>query len=427
MTMKILHLSSVYAPHAVGGAEKVVQVLAEGTAALGHEVAVAHLVPKPAPAAQRNGVDVRPLAHRNPLWIQDSPRFPGPVRNLNKVATLFNVLTAADFARVLREVRPDIVHSHSMVELTPAMWAAARRHGAGIVHTLHDFDLLCIRAALFHHGKACERRHLACRLFSRVKQHFHRHIDHVVGVSRSILDIHLAQGCFQALPNAQRHVVWNPVQDLHGATPPARQRRPGEPLTFGFMGRLVEEKGLQVLLQACRRLPPQGWRLRVAGRLPEGGPWLAAAQGLPVDFVGYVEPSAFLSEVDVLVVPSLWQEPFGLTVVEAYAQGVSVLGSRAGGIAELVGAVEPHALFEPGDAEALAHHMATRLTHGVPPLPAEPLQRLLARVAPATVVGHYLNIYRSPPYRARVTEPVAMSQGPAPCSAGVADATDPRP
>lgn len=426
MTLKILHLSSVYAPHAVGGAEKVVQTLAEGAAALGHRVAVAHLAPTPAPAALRNGVEVRPLAHRNPLWIADASRFPAPVRQLNKAATLFNVLTAADFERLLRELRPDVVHSHSMVELTPAMWAAARRHGATLVHTLHDFDLLCIRAALFQHGRPCERQHLACRLFSRVKRHFHRHIDHVAGVSRAILDTHLAHGCFEHLPAARRHVVWNPVQGLHDPAPALRRRERGAPLTLGFMGRLVEEKGLQTLLQACRRLPARGWRLRIAGRVPENGPWLEQARGLPVEFLGHVDPSAFLAEVDTLVVPSIWQEPFGLTVVEAYAQGVPVLGSRAGGIAELVGAVDADALFEPGDVDAL-------LLQGARLLPAEALRRLLARVAPAAVVQNYLDIYQAPPRRLRDAGPVALTRGSLPISPGfngpaaTADATDPRP
>lgn len=424
--MNILHLSSVYAPHAVGGAEKVVQTLAEGAAALGHQVAVAHLAPTPAPAALRNGVQVRPLAHRNPLWIQDAARFPAPVRQLNKAATLFNVLTAADFARVLREMQPDVVHSHSMVELTPAMWAVARRHGATLVHTLHDYDLLCIRAALFQHGRPCERQHLACRLFSRVKRHFHRHVDHVAGVSRAILDTHLAHGCFQHVPPARRHVVWNPVQPLDGAAPTPRRHARGALLTLGFMGRLVEEKGLRTLLQACRRLPPGGWRLRVAGRVPDQAPWLEAAQGLPVEFMGHVDPCAFLAAVDTLVVPSLWQEPFGLTVVEAYAQGVPVLGSRTGGIAELVGAVDADALFEPGNVDALAQRLATLLQQGPQSLPAEPLQRLLARVAPAAVVRNYLDIYQALPQRRHAfrPDPKALELTG---TAATADATDPRP
>src|SRR6267142_3655331 len=144
-SMRVLHLSSLYPPHSVGGAERVVEMLAEGCAAEGINVGVAHLAPEPAAASRRNQVDVRPLAHRNPLWIGTSAAHSGVVRKFNKLATLFNALTADDFAKVLDDYQPDIVHSHSMVELTPRMWKSAKDRGAAIVHTLHDYDLMCIR------------------------------------------------------------------------------------------------------------------------------------------------------------------------------------------------------------------------------------------------------------------------------------------
>lgn len=392
--MRVLHLSSLYAPHAFGGAERVVETLAEGTAARGHEVFVAHLVPTPAAPCERNGVEVRPLRHRNPLWIQDSARYPGPVRNLNKIATLFNVLTARDFAQVLDETRPDIVHSHSMVELTPAMWAQARARGATVVHTLHDYDLLCIRASLFKDGRHCEKRHLACAAFSRIKQAFHGNIDQVVGVSQAILDVHLGHGCFQALPPARRHVIWNPVAASHRVERPRSPADAARPLVFGYIGRLVPEKGVSVLLEACRRLPSSGWQLRVAGRAPNGDADLRAqAAGLPVEFVGFVNPAEFLAGIDVLVVPSIWQEPFGLTIVEAYAAGVPVIGADSGGVAEIVSAVDPSCLVPANDPEALGRKMATLLAAGVQAVPQPDSAAVLARTAPEHVVDEYLHVY----------------------------------
>lgn len=393
--MKILHLSSVYAPHAVGGAEKVVEALAQGSARLGHEVFVASLVPEATSPGTRDGVALRPLAHRNPLWIQESARYPGPVRNLNKVATLFNALTAADFARVVAEVRPDVVHSHSMVELTPWMWRAAKAHGAALVHTLHDYDLLCIRAALFMHGQPCDRQHRACAAFSRVKRRHHKHIDHVVGVSNAILQTHLEHGLFDHLDGSRRHVIWNPVSRLPDAAPPLRPPRDdGAPITFGFLGRLVPEKGIEVLLRACRSLPKDGWRLRIAGRAPaDAGPLHQAIAGLPVELMGFVDPGSFLSDVDVLVVPSLWREPFGLTVVEAYACGVPVIGSDIGGIAEIVGTVDPGSLVPAGDAQALAARMADCVRAGRAALKPVDAAPLLKRTGVETVVDQYLKVY----------------------------------
>jgi glycogen(starch) synthase len=393
--MKILHLSSVYAPHMVGGAERVVETLAEGAARAGHEVSVAHIAPEPSDAVMRGDVQVHPLRHRNPLWIQDSARYPGPVRNLNKIATLFNVLTAHDLAGVIDDLRPDIVHSHSMVELTPLMWRVAKSRGAKLVHTLHDYDLLCIRSSLFKGDKACVNLHAPCAAFSRVKRLFHTHIDHVVGVSQGILDVHLKRDLFKHLPSERRHVIWNPVQS--GAPADRERRGVGAVLTFGFMGRLVPEKGIGVLLDACRRLgdPAGAWQLKIAGKAPGDDRDLRAqAQGLPIEFLGFVNPAEFLRDIDVLIVPAVWQEPFGLTIVEAYAAGVPVIGANSGGVAEIIGSVDSSSLVPAGDADALAQKMSTMIAAGADHVSLPDCSEVLARTQPSHVVEGYLNVYR---------------------------------
>lgn len=392
--MRVLHLSSLYAPFAFGGAERVVELLAEQQVARGLDVAVSHLVPEPSPATVRNGVQVRPLRHRNPLWIEDSAKYPGPVRNLNKIATLFNALTAQDFARVVDDFRPDVVHTHSMVELPPMVWSRARSRGVKVVHTLHDFDLLCIRAALFKDGRRCEPRHRSCAMFSRVKHRHHDDIDHVVAVSDAVLRTHLDAGFFGHLPADRRHVVWNPTRPEPLA--PARlARETGGPLRFGFLGRLVPEKGIEVLIDACRRLRPEGWTLQVAGKSPTGdAAFRDRAAGLPIEFLGFADARTFLANIDVLVVPSIWIEPFGLTVLEAYTAGVKVIGADIGGIGDVVRAADPTALFEAGDADALAARMQAYVDGTASlAIDREAVAALLARSTPDAVVGRYLDVY----------------------------------
>jgi glycosyltransferase involved in cell wall biosynthesis len=389
--MRLLHLTSVYAPQAFGGAERVVQTLAEHQAEEGWTVGVAHLVPQRTPQATLNGVAVLPLAHRNPLWLLDSARYPGPVRKVNKLATIYNVLTARDFAQVLDSFAPDVLHSHSMAELTPWMWAAARRRGIPIVHTLHDYDLLCIRTTLFKDGRRCETPHRSCRLLSAVKRRCHAAIGQVVGVSQAILDVHRGHGLFAHLPAAAQHVIWNPVV----ASPPAiRPAREGV-LTFGFLGRLVPEKGIDILLEACRRLGPGAWQLRIGGRPPADDADLRArAAGLPIVFDGYVNPAAFLREIDMLVAPMTWCEPFGLTVVEALSAGVPVLGSDLGGVGEIIRAVDAALLVPAGDAAALAARMAAIIAAGRGRLAAAPdAAAVRARTDPQAVARAYRGVY----------------------------------
>lgn len=396
--MRVLHLSSLYPPRSFGGAERVVSVLAEAQARAGHEVGAAFLVPSPEPAGALNGVVTLPLPGRNPLWIEESGRYPSPVRLLNKICTVLNVRTAAQFGRVLDGFRPDVVHTHSLVELPPMVWEEVRHRGIALVHTLHDYDLLCVRAALFRHGKVCERRHLGCAAVSRWKARYAPAIDDVVAVSRPVLDRHLAEGVLTHLPRERLHVVGNPVV-LPRDRLPIRWPRASQadPFRFGFLGRLVAEKGIGLLIEACRRLPQEGWRLRVGGLSPQGLDALREqARGLPVTFEGFVDAPAFLAETDVLVVPSIWSEPFGLTVIEAYGAGVPVLGAEAGAIGDLVRAAAGDGWVVPAnDPDALAARMLAAMRDELPAPPPGRVAALLDDVDPDRVGARYLDIYRS--------------------------------
>ncbi len=389
--MRILHLSSLYPPGMVGGAEKVAAMLAEGQAARGHVVQAVHLSRDGGAPRMQRQVQVTPLKSRNLLWIEDVQRHARVVTTANKLLQAVNVWAAADIERAIAAFRPDVVQTHSMVELPPLVWRAAHRQGAAVVHTLHDYDLLCSRATLFRNGAPCTGLHTACAAMKRWKSLFAANLDAVVAVSRPVLDAHLAHGLFGHLAPARRRVIWNAAEP-RPASP--RAKREG-PVTFGFLGRMVAEKGLGVLLDACRRLPPQGWRLRVAGRAPSGARDFAAeAEGLPVEFAGFTEPRAFLDTIDVLVVPSIWAEPFGLTVVEAFAAGAPVIGSDRGAIGELAGSLGAEWVVPADDAEALAARMAAVLGGGRDALPPPTAFRtVLEAVSPERMVQSYLDLY----------------------------------
>jgi glycogen(starch) synthase len=367
--------------------------LAENQAMRGHRVYACSLVRDPAAPHRRNGVEIRPLQARNPLWIQESAGHAAPVRLANKVATVFNRQVSSEFGGLLDDIQPDVLHTHSMVELPPSVWNEAASRGVPVVHTLHDYDLLCIRGALFKDGRKCRPRHAACRLLSRPKQALHDRISAVAAVSRTVLDSHLEHGLFAHLPAARRRVVWNPAQLARSA--PRAPRARSLPLRFGFLGRLAGEKGLGPLLAACRALPPSGWTLRVAGEGAERAAFEEQARGLPVRFDGHVDAATFLSEIDVLVCVPLWDEPFGLTTVEGYAAGCRVIGSTQGVIADIVQRIEPGWTVPPGGVPSLAAAMSRALASGSA-LPAKcrtAVDALLDALAPTVVTQAYLDLY----------------------------------
>ncbi len=136
---------------------------------------------------------------------------------------------------------------------------------------------------------------------------------------------------------------------------------------IGYAGRLVPEKGVNVLMAACARLPFKSWHLRLLGEGPERPllERLADELGISdqVQFLGRVpssETPRFYRDLDVLVLPSLsrpnWVEQFGRVLIEAMACEVPVVGSQSGEIPWVVG--DAGVLFPEGDVTALADALA---------------------------------------------------------------------
>ena len=143
--------------------------------------------------------------------------------------------------------------------------------------------------------------------------------------------------------------------------------RPPGPLKIGFMGRLHPTKGLNVLLDACEKLAgTDGWELQIAGSgSPEQEARLTALgeKDNRVRFLGWQDTRTFLSGIDISVVPSIWNDPLPRVVFESFCAGLPVIGSRIGGIPEMIEPGTTGDLVEPGDAAALAGVLKTYIAN----------------------------------------------------------------
>ncbi len=137
---------------------------------------------------------------------------------------------------------------------------------------------------------------------------------------------------------------------------------PSRPFTIGFIGRVVPEKGVHILLRAAAQLAGE-WRLRLIGGGSSVDEMKALAGSLGIDhraaFVSQLpstELPAEYQKIDVLVLPSLtrpnWKEQFGRVLVEAMASGVAVIGSDSGAIPAVAGGAGR--IVPEGDVAALA-------------------------------------------------------------------------
>jgi glycosyltransferase involved in cell wall biosynthesis len=171
------------------------------------------------------------------------------------------------------------------------------------------------------------------------------------------------------LPRSWREMGWlpgsAPVEVVPYGIPHAlpggsrREETPRLPLRFGFVGALMRHKGAHVAVEAFGGVPPEAARLRLWGD-PDADPayverTLRQARGADVRVEGRFsegEKSRVFSEMDVLLVPSIGLESYGIVVDEAMAHGVPVVASREGALPERFdescGAFVP-----PGDPGAL--------------------------------------------------------------------------
>ena len=392
-SMRILHLSMLYPPHILGGAERSVAMLAEAQVALGHQVAAACTTPGAFTREERNHVSVFRMPHETSFWAEEWPQHGKLERGWRKFVQQFNYRLRGHFARVIDTFAPDLIHTHSMVDVSTTVWEAAAERNLPIVHTLRDYDLLCADASMWHAGGPCG---IKCKVMTFAKHGRHRLVEGVAGVGRETLDIHLRRGFFSHVPQHLQRVIWNPAVVEGAGEGYTRPSREGKPFTFGYLGRINEEKGVGTLIDAARKLAPGDWRVVVAGKANNAiEPFLERASGLPIDFPGFMDARTFFEGIDVMIAPSIWAEPLPRTILEACAMGVPTIGARVGGIPDLVGPENPEWLFAPGDADDLARRMESAMAQTRWALPTKSaFASVLRETRPEIVAERYLAFYR---------------------------------
>ena len=223
--MRILHLSSLYPPEQVGGAELMVETLARSQAGLGHAVAVAcasRQAEAPRPAGRRHGLSERATGRRS---TSSTGRSAGAsTASATSSRRSGTGPRSPGWRTAVRDFAPDLVNTHSISELSPGVWPMLRRLGVPVVHTLHDFTSLCTNGAMARHGEACAGQHLKCRVYAEPHRHCQRAVTAVAAVGTDILDRHVDAGFFGTVPAALRRVIWNPITPGAAAEPTAARR-----------------------------------------------------------------------------------------------------------------------------------------------------------------------------------------------------------
>lgn len=377
--MKILYLIHEFYPAHHGGTEKFILQLAQRTQAAGHQVKIVtydkhNHQPPPSPSTgarwfkrlktrgaavlQRTGLlALRPKCatpQLEPIQCYEESYEGVPVLGFRAAQfdqAQFHLadahLTAFAEALLQREA-PDLIHAGYLLRNGEFIYAA-QRLGIPYLITLTSFWLLCPKHILVNEkGGLCAGPRggaeclVACPTYRRAQMttryaDMRRILDHasaVIAPSRS-----LAQIFQRELPDVQ--LTYLPYgMDCQRLPVNQRVYPTGQPLVFFFGGRLDPEKGIELLLNAFKRLPTQQIRLQIYGDGYLRATVQQAAQADARITYGGVYPhdqvGVLLNQVDVVLVPSLWPENLPLILQEAQAAGVPALVADVDGMTECV-------------------------------------------------------------------------------------------
>ena len=344
--MKILLYVHFWAPN-VGGVEVSSMALARGLATWherhgGEAIDVSLATPTPADGMDDSRLPFRVI--RRP-GVQELARL---IREADAIHVAGPCLLPLLIGKVLR--KPMLIEHHGYQAGCPnglLFYEPTKTACPG--HFMAERYLECVRCNAFNLGTLRSVRLLLLTFLRR-------------GISKTVAaNTHISKHLLVRLELPRSQVIYYGIPDsLAGWTEPVSQQQ-YLPACFAYVGRLVQEKGPQVLIEAGARLKKQGagFQLRFIGDGPERQRLeaLADANGLHnhVVFTGFLSGEALraaLADVVALVMPSLMEETAGLAPMEQMMRGRIVCVSEIGGLSEVVG--DAGLKFPPGDADALA-------------------------------------------------------------------------
>jgi glycosyltransferase involved in cell wall biosynthesis len=323
---------------------------------------------------KEHGHDVAVFAMQHPLNKESEfvKFFPGEIDLNNKeisnlIPSLLRPFGSAEvrikFNKLLDDFKPDIVHLNNIhSQLSPILSVLAQNLNVPVVWTLHDHKLLCPRYDCMRNGKPCElcftgkfnvlryrcmKRSYTASLVAYAeavlwnREKISRSTNIFICPSRFLLN-NMIKGGFRA----EQLVSMSNFVDEKKCSVVAEKREK----YYCYVGRLSSEKGIETLLKAAMELPQ--YPLKVIGTGPLELVLRSKYQSKHIEFMGFREWEGLkiiLGTSAGMVIPSECYENNPLSVIESLCLGTPVIGSKIGGIPELITVGINGSVFEPGN------------------------------------------------------------------------------
>lgn len=353
--MKILIVNMFYYPNIVGGTENSIKLLAEELIKKGVEVCVYTLDGKDKKSYIYpeiiNGVKVY-RGYSNGIYNRR-------IKNIKKkrylwknaINSIVNLSSNKQIKSIINKELPDVIHTNNLVSISLWIWYYARLKKIPIVHTLRDYWLLDPTTVL---GKS---NFMLIKIFRFYTLFMTKLMDGVVtSPSRTTLDIFRKEKFFVdteslIIPNAIRLNL----SRLHKQVE-LKSKRESDEIIFLYVGSLSENKGIKILLKAIS-LIDRNVKFLFCGSGPlEEDIIIAQNNDMRINYLGKLDKENLMNYyeiADVLIVPSVWEEPFGRVIIEAAEFAVPTIASNVGGIPEIILQLNNGELVSPNDINEL--------------------------------------------------------------------------
>lgn len=379
LNLRILHLVHQYSPHFVGGTELYTQTIATQQQERGHTTAV--FAPTPAPPTNQPyhlTLENRVHIYRIPLGQRSRTAV---FRHTFHQPQLTHALTA-----VLNHFQPQLIHIQHLMGLPLTL----PRHFAHLPYhlTLHDYWYLCANGQLitndthqtcpgpqpnFHNCGRCALARASnpqlnplAPLIAPLFRYRNRRLFDVLQRAQTVIaptyfvqQTYLAQGA----PSHNLRLLRHGIDIPHEHLAQLRQTHPYQPhtpLRLGFVGSIAPQKGVHLLIEAINQLSHDAVQLTIFGGLDQFPDYVASLKQTAthphIAFAGRVSRSQLwheLTQLDLLIMPTLWYEASPLTIDEAFAAGLPIIAAQIGAMSEKIRDGIDGRLFPPHNAAAL--------------------------------------------------------------------------
>jgi len=354
--MKICIIAGLYKRHIIGGGEIYVQKIADGLSK-NNEVVIITTSPDASlkPTVEMDG-DIKVYTFRPLLSIYNVSSVGSLAEILRAIAAtvidIWNPHSYRIIKDILKKERPDVIHTDNVGYVSTSIFSAIKSVKIPCIHRCHSYQLLSVWPSLFNYrkGEIIKNFNFFDKRYMDVKRHLTKSVNVVTSPSEFTLNLHSKYGFFK---DAKRVALPNMVEPSNID----KSEKNYEIIDILYIGRLVSTKGVQILIDAFKQLKYENIKLHVIGRGPDKDEFKRiAGSDQRIKFYGFVPNEnlvAFYQKANIVVVPSMWYEVFGRIIVESFGCGTPVIGSRIGGIPEIIEEGYNGFLFEVGNVEEL--------------------------------------------------------------------------